>query len=257
MLKTLLPPVAGILLMTFSLLSCTAPPLRTPEASPHHEAETTPRSPPPVTVAATSPIPPTPTDTPTVPSPSPKSKDTPENPGCRQPIDDYSRVVVNGETLNRRTLWMLEQARLLYGGPGDLLRVTQGSYTDAEAGSFGTHDGGGAVDISIRNPTNPSEMLWDEADAMVAALRVAGFAAWYRAPDDLGAGSPAHIHAIAIGDQELSAAAIDQLIGPWGYFRGMDGLPPPWGPNPDRHGGPIICDWMLALGYRDLRAGGE
>jgi hypothetical protein len=150
-------------------------------------------------------------------------------------------------------MWMLEQASALYTGPGDLLRVTQGSYTSGQTTSFGTHAGGGAVDISIRNSANPAEILWDETDAMVLALRRAGFAAWYRAPGDLGPGSPAHIHAIAVGDQELSPAAIVQLIGPSGYFRGLDGLPPEYGgPHADAHGGPIVCDWMRDLGYVDL-----
>jgi hypothetical protein len=174
--------------------------------------------------------------------------------GCVHPPDDYSRAEINGETLNGRTLWMLQYAASLYDGPGDLLRVTQGSYTTDETSSFGTHGGGGAVDLSIRNPADPAEALWNETDAMVLALRRAGFAAWYRAPGDLGPGSPAHIHAIAIGDHELSRAALEQLIGPGGYFSGFDGLPPEYGgPHPDRHGNPIICPWMIELGYRDLR----
>jgi len=41
-----------------------------------------------------------------------------------------------------------------------------------------------------------------------------------------------HIHAIAIGDQELSAAANEQLVGESGYFRGYDGLPVPTGGSP-------------------------
>ncbi len=148
---------------------------------------------------------------------------------------------------------MLEQAATLYEGPGDILRVTQGSYSTSQARSFGTHAGGGAVDISLRNPANPAEVLWDEANAMVLALRRAGFAAWFRAPGDLGPGSPAHIHAVAIGDRELSPSAKEQLTGPGGYFRGFDGLPPEYGgPHPDRHGGPILCPWMLSLGYVDF-----
>jgi hypothetical protein len=150
--------------------------------------------------------------------------------------------------LNARTLWMLQQAVALYSGPGDLMRVTQGSYTTGVADSFGTHAGGGAVDLSIRHPSEPGTVLWDEADAMVLALRRAGFAAWYRAPGALGPGSPAHIHAIAIGDQELSPAALQQVNGPWGYLQGLDGLPPEYGgPHPDPHGGPILCPWMLDL----------
>jgi hypothetical protein len=63
-----------------------------------------------------------------------------------------------------------------------------------------------------------------------------------------------HIHAIAIGDRELSQAAEDQLSGPYGYFRGYDGLPQENGvPVADKHGGPIICTWMEELGYYDLR----
>jgi hypothetical protein len=199
---------------------------------------------------------PTPSDTPTSPTVTPLAILTPTfaGPGCLSPPDDYARVEVNGETLNARTLWMLQQAAALYDGPGDLLRVTQGSYTSDEATSFGTHTGGGAVDISIRDPADPNQVLWEETDAMVLALRRAGFAAWYRAPGDLGSGSPAHIHAVAIGDRELSAAAIEQLVGPGGYFRGLDGLPPGYGgPHPDPLGGPVICPWMLALGYQDLR----
>ena len=168
---------------------------------------------------------------------------------CPKPPDTYERVEINGETLTQRTVWMLQHAQELYGGPGDLLRVTQGSYTPGGTYSFGTHDGGGAVDISIRNPANPSEILWDETDAMVQALRRAGFAAWYRAPGDLGEGSAAHIHALAIGDRDLSTAARQQIDGAGGYFDSMDGLPAPLGPNPDRHGGPAICDWMLDLEY--------
>jgi hypothetical protein len=171
---------------------------------------------------------------------------------CREPTKDYARVTVNGEVVNRRTALMLDTAAELYSGPGDLRRVTQGSYTDALEASFGSHAGGGVVDISIRNPANPSEYLFGEVGAMVLALRQAGFAAWYRAPGELYEGSAPHIHAVAIGDQELSPAAQEQLTGPHGYFRGMDGLPrnPPY---PDRQGGPIICPWMLEAGYADLR----
>jgi hypothetical protein len=213
-----------------------------------------------LTTSATSSSAPTATARPKIPTVSPSATAAPEpmptptydGPGCLRPPDDYSRVEINGETLNGRTFWMLGQAAALYDGPGDLMRVTQGSYSISESTSFDTHAGGGAVDISIRNPANPAEVLWDETDAMVRALRLAGFAAWYRAPGDLGPGSPAHIHAIAIGDRELSPAAVQQLTGPGGYFAGFDGLPPEYGgPHPDPHGGPIVCPWMIELGYVD------
>jgi len=217
-------------------------------------------SPHPTRVLPTSTKLPTPSPQPAAPTPLPPppptalaaTKQTEES-DCAEPPAEYVHVEVNGHTLNERTLWMLQRAQEIYGGPGDLLRVVQGSYTDVLTESFGTHAGGGAVDISIRDPRQLTKVLWDETDKMVAALRQVGFAAWYRAPGDLGQGSSAHIHAIAIGDRELSAAAQEQLTGPSGYFRGLDGLPPPWGPNPDRHGGPVICGWMITAGYRDLR----
>jgi hypothetical protein len=162
-------------------------------------------------------------------------------------------VTINGEQLNRRTVSMLAHAQQLYGGPIDFLQaVTQGSYTSDLAASFGTHDGGGAVDISVLSQTGARVVMTDELDPMITALRRAGFAAWVRFPDDLYPGSPIHIHAIAIGDAELSPAAADQLTGPAGYFRGYDGLPVD-PPQPDRHGGPFLCPWMIDLGYRDLR----
>lgn len=200
------------------------------------------------TLTPTAPPTATPTETPT-PTVAPTA--TPVG-FCRKPIEDYTRLVINGETVNRRTALMLDTAVELYGGPGDLRRVVQGSYTDALAASFGTHAGGGAVDISIRNPANPSERLFGEVEAMVRALRQAGFAAWYRESDEVYDGSVPHIHAIAIGDKELSPAAQEQLTGPHGYFRGMDGLPRD-PPRPDRYGGPVICPWMLEAGYADLR----
>ncbi len=173
---------------------------------------------------------------------------------CQRPPDDMTLVEVNGKTVSMRTYWMLQRAQEIYGGPGSVLRVVQGSYEPGLAESFGTHDAGGAVDISIRNPANLAEILWNEATKMVSALREAGFAAWYRPTGMFGPNSGAHIHAIAIGDPELSQAARDQLDGPGGYFRGLDAVISKYGgPNPDPHGGPVLCQWMRDMGYDDLR----
>jgi hypothetical protein len=197
--------------------------------------------------------PPSPTRTPIAQSPR-ATPDPEQSFACTRPPDDMTRVQVDGHIVNARTLWMLKVAQHLYGGPGSILRVVQGSYTSGLAESFGTHDGGGAVDISIRNPADLDQVLWDEAPKMVIAMRQAGFAAWYRPAGMFGPGSSAHIHAIAIGDPELSKAARRQLDGPEGYFRGLDGVPPEYkGPHPDPHGGPVICSWMIELGYKDLR----
>jgi len=79
-------------------------------------------------------------------------------------------------------------------------------------------------------------------------------AAWLREYGELYKDSPIHIHAIAIGDSELSEAASEQLTGEAGYFRGYSGLVDANGvPTDDRYGGPILCTWMLDLDYRDLR----
>lgn len=158
---------------------------------------------------------------------------------CQSPTEDYSRITIDGQTLNRRTYTMLLYAQELYQGPGNLLWITQGGYTEAVDASFGTHAGGGAVDISVRNPST-YEFMEAEATSMVTALRQAGFAAWYRSPDE---GFTPHIHAIAIGDAELSEAAREQLYGQFGYFNGGNALPEDRA-GADKHGGPIVCGWM-------------
>jgi hypothetical protein len=151
---------------------------------------------------------------------------------------------------------MLTHAQELYGGELEIngYAITQGSYHDNGAASFGTHLGGGAVDLSVLR-RGTYTVLWDEVEPLIHALRVAGFAAWLREYGELYADSPIHIHAIAIGDQELSGPAQDQLTGEAGYFHGFSGLPAElYGPpKPDRYGGPILCQWMIDLGYRDLR----
>lgn len=199
------------------------------------------------------PLPPTPTLTPTE---MPTSTSTPEPVGCLQPTDDYTRVVVNSETLNQRTLTMLAHAQSLYDGELEITgyAITQGSYSTGVSASFGTHAGGGAVDLSVLQ-RGTYTVLWDDIEPLIHALRAAGFAAWLREYGELYEGSPIHIHAIAVGDRELSTEAANQLTGEAGYFRGYSGLPVSLygAPTQDRYGGPITCGWMLGLGYGDLR----
>jgi hypothetical protein len=194
------------------------------------------------------------------PSPSPTATaqttatSTPVWQTCQRPPNDYTHVEVNGHTVNARTRWMLQLAAALYHGRGDPLRVTQGSYVDDLAASFGTHAGGGAVDISVKVKDGSEILNDDELEELVHALRAAGFAAWARLPDDLNPPVPIHIHAIAIGDRELSEAARRQIDGPEGYLRGLDGVPPEFGgPKSDRYGGPVTCRWMIESGFNDLR----
>ena len=178
--------------------------------------------------------------------------------GCQEPPNDMTRHWVSVGYFNARTLAMLDHAQALYDTQGRVidLRValTQGSYTGgALAASFGTHDGGGAVDLSVRDPVT-WEVPYDEIEPLIRALRVAGFAAWLRDTGDLYPNSPIHIHAVAVGDPELSEMARAQIDGTFGYLRGFDGLPRRDGiPVVDRHGGPVICRWMIDAGFRDMR----
>jgi hypothetical protein len=176
--------------------------------------------------------------------------------GCLKPIDSYKRVVVNGQTLSERTLAMLAHAKELYGGEFDITdsAISQGSYSSAVSSSLDTHAGGGALDLSFTQD-DMETVLQTDIESIIKSLRTAGFAAWLREKNELYEESAVHIHAIAVGDKELSASAEAQLTGEAGYFRGKSGLPPDvYGtPAPDRFGGPIICNWMLDLGYRDMR----
>jgi hypothetical protein len=212
---------------------------------------------PPAMSSTQTPLPPTFTST-AVPLPTETMQptSTPEPYGCQRPTEDYTRVDINGLTLNQRTLSMLAHAQELYEGELDLTgdAITQGSYSNAVSASFGTHEGGGAVDLSVLR-RGTYTVLWDDIDPLLHALRLAGFAAWLREYGELYPDSPIHIHAIAIGDRDLSPAAQEQLTGVAGYFRGYSGLPVPETGIiiPDRYGGPILCQWMIDLGYQDLR----
>lgn len=200
----------------------------------------------------------TPTHTPTPVTPTATSTITPTSEpfGCKEPSNNYEVITINNHQLNMRTYEMLEYAATLYDGEIDITdsAITQGSYTRAVEASFGTHAGGGAVDLSVMAPGTWT-ILEEDIEPLIQALRLAGFAAWYRDFDDLYPGSPVHIHAIAIGDLELSLPAREQLAGPHGYFWGFDGLPVNGGtPTRDPHGGPIVCNWMVERGYPNRTA---
>jgi hypothetical protein len=117
------------------------------------------------------------------------------------------RVYREGRVLNERTLHMLECAENRLGYK---LHVVQGSYNaGGVAASAGTHDGGGALDVSAT----------DHPGTVVRVLREVGFAAWHRLPSQ-GPWAE-HIHAIAIGDGEMSSGAKQQVQE---YYAGYDGL---------------------------------
>ena len=121
-----------------------------------------------------------------------------------------SQVTYHGKTLNTRTKAMLVAAE---GKAGFQVSLTQGSYNPGGVdASAGTHDGGGAMDISV------SGMSSTTRNTLLKALRNVGFAAWYRTPAE---GFEYHIHAEAISDPDLSSGAQHQT---GDYYLGMNGL---------------------------------
>jgi peptidoglycan hydrolase-like protein with peptidoglycan-binding domain len=151
------------------------------------------------------------------------------------PKHDYKRVSFRGATMNRRTQEMLRRAETImaerHGHRGFQFSLSQGSYNPGYSPSGGTHDRGGALDIRTAGRSRK------QVDDMVRALREAGFAAWSR-----GRGHDSfapHIHAIAIGDRELSPSAAGQVRE---YRAGGDGLVGSR-PDPDRSLGRRIPRW--------------
>lgn len=130
-----------------------------------------------------------------------------------EPVHNYTRVTYTGKTINVRTRTMIERADALLTAYDWSPYLTQGSYNPGGVGaSAGTHDGGGVIDIRT------TTMTTNGANLCVQALRKAGFAAWYRTPAE---GFSYHIHAVAIGDWEMSPSAADQVVD---YFAGRNGL---------------------------------
>ncbi|MEV4316241.1 peptidoglycan-binding protein [Actinocrispum sp. NPDC049592] len=126
-------------------------------------------------------------------------------------ISAGSKVTYHGATMNTRTKAMLVAAEGLLGRQ---LGITQGSYNPGGVGgSAGTHDGGGALDISVEGMSSATRVT------VAKNLRLVGFAAWVRTPDQGDWGY--HIHAIAISDTDLSTAAQHQA---GDYYLGFNGL---------------------------------
>lgn len=122
-----------------------------------------------------------------------------------------ARSTFRGVTVNVRTKAMLLEAERLYGSA---VVLTQGGYNPGgEAASAGTHDGGGALDISVNGVSSANRTLF------LRKMRSVGFAAWLRTPDQ--ADWPFHIHAEATSDPDLSSGAQHQI---GDYYLGKNGL---------------------------------
>ena len=121
-----------------------------------------------------------------------------------------AHTTFSGRTVNQRTRDMLVEAESMLGFA---IVLSQGSYSGGVDASAGTHDGGGAVDVSVADLSTTQR--WET----VKAMRAVGFAAWLRTPDQ--GPWPYHIHGIAIGDTDLSIAARNQVAD---YYIGKNGL---------------------------------
>lgn len=139
---------------------------------------------------------------------------TPAGPNDPEPPDDYTKTTYGGKTVNQRTKVMLQTAEKYakMEGVNTPFTLTQGSYSTGVSASAGTHDGGGAGDISVAG------MSRAQIDSTVKAMRMAGFAAWYRTPAE---GFAVHIHFEAIGDKEISPSGGAQVTD---LFAGKNGL---------------------------------
>ena len=116
-------------------------------------------------------------------------------------------ITYRGVRLNQRTIDMIEAAEKILGFK---LRLTQGSYNaGGVSASAGTHDGGGAVDIALKDAKTGALFPEVRRDRIRAATRQVGFASWIRDPSQ--SDWPWHCHAIAIGDPDLSRGARDQV----------------------------------------------
>lgn len=116
-----------------------------------------------------------------------------------------------GVTLDPRTRDMVTEAD--HRMPTIPMHPTQGSYSNAVAASAGTHGGGGAIDFSCRGLTA------GQVAALIVGLESVGFAPWHRLPSQGPWGE--HVHAIAIGCEDLAPAAVHQVED---YLAGRNGL---------------------------------
>jgi hypothetical protein len=134
--------------------------------------------------------------------------------------DPWGKVTINGETVDNFTAAALQVAA---SEAGTDWRILQGSFSHDVAASGSTHSGGGVIDIA---PTNGD---WEGA---VTALRKIGFAAWIRnVPGHGYAGSGEHIHAVLMGDEQLSDQAAIQVQSYLNNDNGLAGSAPDDGPR--------------------------
>lgn len=133
----------------------------------------------------------------------------------------YDIVIYHGKRLDRFSMQRIQAAEKRLGYE---LTIIQGSYNSGVSASAGTHDGGGAVDLSA----------WDW-ERKCRILRQEGWAAWHR--PTIPRLWNEHIHGIQYDNKRLSSGAQSQVTQ---YYRGYNGLASwgkdyQWRPNPIPH----------------------
>ena len=136
-------------------------------------------------------------------------------------LGKYKIVTWRGVRLDKFSVRSLKWAQ---ENAGFTFNPSQGSHNaGGVAASGGTHDGGGAVDISTRGLTAVQKRK------LLKALKRAGWGAWLRTTDQGPWGE--HIHAVQFANRKVSSGARAQLQS---YDRGRNGLrddgpdPTPW-----------------------------
>lgn len=130
------------------------------------------------------------------------------------------RTRYQGKRVNMGTRYMLTAANKMlatsgFGGEREPVTMLQGSYSGSVSASAGTHNGGGAIDITKHNWRNREKVF-----------RLLGMAMWHRAARR-GVWIE-HMHGIVDGDGTASAGAKRQVTA---YHNRRDGLA---GNGPDR-----------------------
>jgi hypothetical protein len=136
------------------------------------------------------------------------------------------RTTYQGKKVNEGTKALLKAANTIlsssaYGGENEDVTMVQGGYNKGGVtASAGTHDGGGAFDLTPYNWRN-----------RVKVFRILGVALWHR-PAIRGLWGE-HLHGIVCGDGTASAGARAQVTE---YYEGGDGLvggahDPDWRPK--------------------------
>lgn len=129
----------------------------------------------------------------------------------------YTKVTVEGHTLNARTAALYKQVKRIYplvGGSGTI-RLVQGSFTNDVSASAGTHSGGGVGDWMVEPGTDHNY------NRLQKAFRYAQVAAWHRTTAQGFSGD--HVHGVVVGDDSAATLAKAQVVDYKNHKTGLKG----------------------------------